>query len=164
MQMATIETFNQMKTSNKIMIMLMTWKWELNSGFRVNGWFNCNAKWTIHFWKHCNLEQFGCGSKNCMGNIEDSINLKLEAWVHHCKLFFPWCFYLVNDGNKLNHVMFQSMCEWFATLFSKLIVPRIPPSKQKVWFHITSNMGLFLWRSIFWLNIQSLGVGGKMLI
>jgi hypothetical protein len=32
------------------------------------------------------------------------LTLNLKAWVFHCKLFFPWHFFTINDGNKLDLV------------------------------------------------------------
>jgi hypothetical protein len=33
-----------------------------------------------------------------------------KAWVPHHKLFLPWHFLVVNDGNKLYTIMSQTMC------------------------------------------------------
>ncbi len=51
---------------------------------------------------------------------------------------------------------------WFVILSPKFTIIRVPLRRRKVWFHITRNMGLCQWKNISWLNIQLLGIDGKM--
>ncbi len=36
--------------------------------------------------------------------LKIQLTLNSKAWVLHCKLFFPWHVFTINDGSKLNLV------------------------------------------------------------
>jgi hypothetical protein len=92
-----------------------------------------------------------------------------------------WEVWRLNSSWIKKHVSFIASClsspltffcgEWwqqtksyFVSNYALCDLPFCLPKGGKVWFFTTNNMGLFLWRSIYWVNIQLLGVNGKMLM
>jgi len=88
--------------------------------------------------KHYNRMQLGCGSRNCMGGIEDSIDPKLKG-ITSCLSpnFFMWWMMAMSQNLLL---CLKTCIVWFATLFPKFIVVLVPLKRGNVWFHITNNM------------------------
>jgi hypothetical protein len=88
--------------------------------------------------------------------------LNQKKWVPHHMLFslgiFLW--WMMIESQIL--YCFKP-CVALATILSvRLTILIITPKEGNVWFLTNSSMGLFLWKNIFWLNIQLLGTCGKV--
>jgi hypothetical protein len=64
--------------------------------------------------------------------LKIKLTLNSKTWVFHCKFFFPWHVFTINDGNKLDLVLFNPCNVPFVIMFCKPIVLVILVKIRKV--------------------------------
>jgi hypothetical protein len=99
-----------------------------------------------------------------MGGFEGSIHFKLENMDPSLHVVCPLTFFLVNDGNKPNAILRQIMhcviCHSICQSYNVYSTTK----KNKGMIFYNQQHGIIFIKKISWVNIQSHGIGGKVLM